>query len=266
MVPTTTGVAAPHSSPSAPTAGVVEAPAGMRLLVRFRPEATEAERADALRSVGGWVGATIPAPGVTRIALPGDANDAFGDGPAVAATLARHPAVASAELDRVVRLAFDPNDSYYKRDPYTDLGQWGIRKALVDKAWDSARGSASVTVALLDTGVDPDHPDLKGALVPGEVLVSQPSSECSPGATKDDNSHGTHVAGIVGATGNNGTGIAGVAFGVKLMPLKVLDCTGVGSLSDVAEGLVWAVDHGAKVINLSLGSPFDSNTLRDAYT
>ncbi|MBI2774120.1 MAG: S8 family serine peptidase [Chloroflexi bacterium] len=257
--------AAGHA-PAQAASAVPAATAGMRILVRFAAGSTDAQRADAVRSVGGWVETQIPAIGVTRIALPGGADDAFGDGDAVAAVLAKHPAVASAELDRSVRLAFEPNDTYWATDPYTSLGQWGLRKAFVDKAWDTVRGSANVTVAILDTGVDGTHPDLVGALVPGTTFVVQPSSECAVGTTSDDNSHGTHVAGVVGATGNNGTGIAGVAFGVRIMPLKVLDCTGQGNLSDVANGMIWAVDHGARIVNLSLGSAFDSPTLRSAVT
>jgi subtilisin family serine protease len=239
---------------------------GMRLLVTFRPGAGAADVADAVRSVDGWIDATIPALGVARIALPGGSADAFGDGDAVARVLAQHPAVASAEHDATVRLAFTPNDAYYTTDPYASLGQWGIRKALVDRGWDLVRGSPSITVAILDTGIDPDHPDLAGATVPGAAFITQPSSGCEAGVTRDDNSHGTHVAGIVAANGNNGSGVAGVAFGSKVMGMKVLDCTGVGSLSDVANGLVWAVDQGAKVVNLSLGSPFDSSTLRSAVS
>jgi subtilisin family serine protease len=238
----------------------------MHILATFKGGSTEADQADAVRSVNGWIDMTIPALGIARIALPGDANDAFGDGDAVARVLAAHPAVASAELDSTLRLTFDPNDAYYFTDPYVGLGQWGIRKALVDKAWDLVRGSPTVTVAVLDTGVDPAHPDLVGALAPGETFVSQPASACDPTSRKDDNSHGTHVAGVIGATGNNATGVAGVAFGVKVMSLKVLDCTGVGALSDVATGMVWAVDHGARIVNLSLGSPFDSAALRSAVT
>jgi subtilisin family serine protease len=249
---------------SSTAAAATHPSAGMRILVRFRAGASDADKADAIHSVGGWIDGEIPAIGVTRIALPGDANDAFGDGPAVAAVLATHPAVAAAELDRTMRLSFDPNDPYYANDPYVNLGEWGIRKAFVNSAWDKVRGSASVTVALLDTGVDAGHPDLQGALVPGTTFVSQPSSGCDPSSTIDDNSHGTHVAGIVGATGNNGAGIAGVAFGVKLMPIKALDCTGLGSLSDVAQAMIYAADHGARIINVSLGSPFDSTTMHSA--
>lgn len=236
----------------------------MRILVRFAEGASEAERADAVRSVGGWIEQEIPAIGITRIALPGDANDAFGDGPAVAAVLAAHPAIAHAEYDGSVRLLFEPNDTYYRSDPYSGLGQWGIRKAFVDKAWDKLRGSDGVTVAILDTGIDAQHPDLISAVAPGQAFVSQPSSECDPAVQKDDNSHGTHVAGIVGASGDNGTGVAGVAFGVKVMGVKVLDCTGMGEVSDIANGIVWATDHGARILNLSLGTTQDSLTIRAA--
>lgn len=241
-------------------------PAGLHILVRFRADATDAQKADDIASVGGWVDGTIPQIGFTRVALPGDANDAFTDGDQTAALLASEPGVAQAELDHGVHLQFDPNDQYYWNDPITGLGQWGIRKAFVNGAWDRVRGSVAVTVAVLDTGVDSGHPDLQGALVPGATFVSQPSGDCDPSSTVDDNSHGTHVAGIVGANGNNGIGIAGVAFGVKVMPIKVLDCDGQGSLSDVATGITYAADHGARIVNLSLGSPFDSTALHAAVT
>ncbi len=236
---------------------------GARILLRFRAGATDAEKARAIATVGGWVDMQMPQIGLTRIAVPaGIALDAA----ATTAALVKDPAVALAELDRSVGLKLDPNDPYYATDPITGLGEWGIRKALVNSAWDSRRGSAAVTVAVLDTGVDPGHPDLQAALVPGTTFVSQPSAGCDPNATQDDNSHGTHVAGIVGASGGNSIGIAGVAFGVKVMSVKVLDCVGLGSLSDVAQGMIWAADHGARIVNLSLGSPFDSTALQSSVT
>jgi subtilisin family serine protease len=233
-----------------------------RLLVRFHAGASAAEQAAAIASVGGRIDAVIAPLGIVRIALP--RNDVLSDAVSPLEVLRSRPAVEFAEIDGTVRLAFEPNDEHYLTHPAATDGQWAIRKAFVDKAWDTARGAASVTVAVMDTGVDATHPDLIAALVPGNTFVSQPDDECIAGTTRDDNSHGTHVAGIVGATGNNTEGIAGVAFGVRLMPVKVLDCTGTGNLSDVANGLVWAVDNGAKVINLSLGSVSDSPTLRSA--
>jgi len=240
------------------------AAAGPRLLVSFRSDASASARADAIASVGGRIDAELTALGVTRIVIEGTSADAYADAPAAAAILARHGAVVFAEHDSSVRIAFEPNDTYYRNDPYVSLGQWGIRAALIDKAWDVVRGSPAVTVAVLDTGVDAAHPDLVGALLSGTTYVSQPSSECVPETTRDDNGHGTHVSGIVGANGNDGRGVAGVAFGVRVLPVKALDCTGVGSLSDVAQAITWAVDRGARIVNLSLGSPFDSATLRSA--
>ncbi|MDE3113212.1 MAG: S8 family serine peptidase [Chloroflexota bacterium] len=255
---------APADVAALPSAGSLAVPsshpaAGARILVRFTSAATAADEATAIADVGGWVDAAMPQLDLTRIALPvGD------DGSAALIALEGDALVATAELDHRAALRFDPNDPYYATDPITGLGQWGIRKALVNTAWDQRRGSANVTVAVLDTGVDPGHPDLVSALVPGATFVSQPSTGCDPSATQDDDSHGTHVAGIIGASGNNGVGIAGVAFGVKIMAIKVLDCQGIGSLSDVAQGMVYAVDHGARIVNLSLGSPYDSTALQSA--
>ncbi len=225
-----------------------------RYLVRFAPSAASADRDAALRSVGGTVDGEIAPLGVTLVSLPAGADPT---------RLAGDTAVSALERDAPVHVAFTPNDPYYLTDPYTGLGQWGLRAASVDKAWDQVRGSPQVTVAAIDTGVDPNHPDLDGALVPGPTFLSAPSAGCGSGPN-DDNSHGTHVAGIIGANGNNATGIAGVAFGVKVMPIKALDCTGSGVLSDIAQAIVYAADHGARIVNISLGATEDSPTLRSA--
>ncbi|MGH2451734.1 MAG: S8 family serine peptidase [Candidatus Limnocylindria bacterium] len=252
----------------APAGATANAPGaaipGPRYLVRFAPDADEAARSAALASIGAIVDVEIPELRVTRIVVPADAGDVFGDEDAVAASLAAHPAVARAERDLSIRLRVEPNDPYYLTDPYSSLGQWGLRRIEAARAWDFVSGAPSIVVAVLDTGFDPAHPDLAGAIVPGTTFVSQPSSECASGATQDDSSHGTHVAGIIGATRGNSVGVAGIASGVKLMPVKVLDCTGVGSMSDVSRGIVWATDNGARIVNISLGSPADVATLRDA--
>ena len=248
---------------SAPVAAAVP-PNAPRLLVRFAPGASAAARAAAVAAVGGTIDRDLPALGAARIAITDEAADLFGDTPAAVAVLAADPAVAHVEADRVLRSSFTPNDSLYQTDPGFGLGQWGLRKAQLDGAWDVVRGSAAITVAIIDTGIDGSHPDLAGAIVPGTTFVSSPSSGCTPGTTFDDNGHGTHVAGIVGANGNNGQGIAGVAFGVRILPVKALDCQGTGLLSDVASAITWAADQGARVINVSLGSDADSTILHNA--
>lgn len=255
----------------APSVAASDAPAALtvpidapRILVRFRPEASAAARAAAVVAVGGTIDRDLPALGAARIAITDQASDLYGDTPAAVAILARDPAIARVEADRVIRTSFTPNDSLYLTDPSFGLGQWGLRKTQVDRAWDVVRGSAAITVATIDTGVDASHPDLAGALLPGTTFVSSPSQGCTAGTTFDDNGHGTHVAGIIGANGNNGQGIAGTAFGVRVLPVKALDCQGTGLLSDVASGITWAADQGARVINISLGSDSDSPTLHDA--
>jgi subtilisin family serine protease len=130
--------------------------------------------------------------------------------------------------------------------------------AHVPAAWDVAVTGATTTVAVLDTGVDLDHPDLAPNLVAGFDEVNQDSSPA------DDNGHGTEVAGLIGAATNNGSAMSGVAWNARVMPVKVLGADGTGSDADLARGIVWATDHGAKVINMSLGRPGASNLLDQA--
>ena len=221
-----------------------------------------AQRAAVVASVGGFVDQEIGALGLVRIAIPADGSDSYGDGPAIAAFVAKQPGVASAEFDSTVRVEFTPNDQFFTNDPYVQLGQWGLRKAQVDRAWDVVRSSA-IKIAVIDTGVDPNHPDLVGALLPGRTFVTNLTTGCAR-VDNDDNSHGTHVTGIIAASANNGVGIAGVAFGAKILPLKALDCDGSGLLSDVAQAIVYATDQGARILSISLGSGSDASTLRSA--
>ena len=249
----------PHTATTAvvPT----EAP---RIIVRFDSAAGESARYSAIASVGGRIDAWLAADDV-RITLPVDAADVSGDGAGLAVLkLSGHPAVASAQLDARASLSFTPNDTLYLTDPQFGVGQWGIRQAQVDKAWDVVRGSPSLIVAVVDTGIDANHPDLAGVALPGATFVSAADPSCPPGSTVDDNGHGTHVAGLIAANGNNGQGIAGVAFGVRILPVKALDCQGAGLLSDVSRGIVWAADHGARIINISLGSDAELFTMHDA--
>jgi thermitase len=135
--------------------------------------------------------------------------------------------------------------------------QWNLRKINTETAW-QANQSNEVIVGVVDTGVDLSHPDLQGHLADGLNIVS-------PGASpQDDVGHGTHVAGVIAALTNNQMGVAGMTYGGRVMPVKALDSTGAGSTYSVSQGIIWATDHGAKVINMSLGNYADSNFLKDA--
>jgi len=139
---------------------------------------------------------------------------------------------------------------------------WGLQYGLVNirapQGWDLSTGSAAVTIAIVDTGVDFGHADLASKLVAGYDFVNNDSNP------QDDNGHGTHVAGIAAASSNNGTGVAGVSWGARLMPVKVLDFAGRGTYSATADGVLWAMNHGAQVVNLSLGGSFPGSVLEDA--
>ncbi|GAA1597054.1 hypothetical protein GCM10009828_023220 [Actinoplanes couchii] len=131
-------------------------------------------------------------------------------------------------------------------DPYRDQ-QWDLAKIRTTDAWARSTG-AGVTVAVIDSGVDADHPDLKDNVLSGYDAVTDKA-----GPTTDGHGHGTHVAGTIAAVTGNEVGVTGIAPDVKILPVKVLSDSGSGNMSDTAEGIVWAADHGAQVINMSLG-------------
>ncbi len=131
--------------------------------------------------------------------------------------------------------------------------QWALDRVPYESTWHSTNG-AGVTVAVVDTGVAAAHEDLNGAVLAGTDLAADKSQVDPAGkGMVDPAGHGTHVAGIIAAHVNNGRGIAGAAPGAKILPVRVLDAHGTGYSDDVANGIIWAADHGARVINLSLG-------------
>ena len=134
--------------------------------------------------------------------------------------------------------------------------QWGLDALGASAAWTVTRG-AGVIVAVVDTGVAP-APDLAGRLLAGWNVIA------GSDAAADDNGHGTHVAGTIAEVEGNGVAEAGVAPEASILPVKVLAADGTGSDADVAAGIVWAADHGARVVNLSLGGDEASTVLADA--
>ena len=127
--------------------------------------------------------------------------------------------------------------------------QWGLDLINAPEAWARGAKGAGAVIAVIDTGVDLNHPDLRGRLVGGIDLVAG-ETDC-PRGPQDEHGRGTHVAGIAAAATDNGIGIAGVAPRARIMPVRVLDAEGVGSIEDIAAGIRWAADNGAHVLNLS---------------
>lgn len=146
-----------------------------------------------------------------------------------------------------------PNDLLY-REQY----QWNLPVIQTEAGWDITKGDEKIIIAVVDTGVDLNHPDLRKRLTKGyNVLENNDYPD-------DDNGHGTHVAGIIASETNNREGIAGITWYNKIMPIKAMGAEGYGSTFDIAKGIIWAADHGAKVINLSLGNYHPSSLMKEA--
>lgn len=183
----------------------------------------------------------------------------------IVAIYSRNPNVEYAEPNFTVSALMIPNDPYYSYQWHLDNPVYG--GIHMQSAWDVQSGKPSVIVAVVDTGVAYENygrkyklaPDLANtSFVPGYDFVNKDSHP------NDDEGHGTHVTGTIAQSTNNNLGVAGVAFNVSIMPIKVLNAAGSGTDTDVADGIYFAADHGAAVINLSLGATSPSTTLENA--
>ncbi len=171
----------------------------------------------------------------------------------VLASLRRDSGIEFAERDGVAQAAFVPNDTYISSG-----AEWHLGKISAPQAWDFTVGGTNTIIAILDSGINANHPELVGRILPGYNFVSGTND------TSDDFGHGTAVAGTAIAAGNNGIGIAGVAFGCSVLAVKVVNSSGFAAYSAVADGIKYAVDHGARVINLSIAGSSASSTLQAA--
>lgn len=173
------------------------------------------------------------------------------------AELEAQPGVAYAEPNYVMHATGTPNDPWFSR-------MWALQGgagADIDapQAWKFTTGSRAIRVAVVDTGVTTTHSDLAANIGPGGWDFVDNDSDPS-----DPHGHGTHVAGTIGATGDNGIGVSGVNWETSLMPLRVLGTDGSGSTSTIANAIAHARSKGADVVNLSLGGPYYSRLLSDA--
>ncbi len=190
-----------------------------------------------------------------QVSIEEEYNVTFADEPSVAGIYV----VYTNDESKVEELTSDNNVSVEVDKPVKLLAQttdWGVTRIGADKTWSESTGSG-VIVAVIDTGVQLDHPDLVGQITTGYDFINFDDQ------ANDENGHGTHVSGIIAAA-NNGSGTVGASYSVQIMPLKVLNADGWGYLSDVAKAIYYAADHSARVVNMSLGSSSDSSVVKDA--
>ncbi|MFM8788927.1 MAG: S8 family serine peptidase, partial [Chthoniobacterales bacterium] len=219
-----------------------------RVLVKPADGADEAAVQGSLKAAGAREIGRVPQIGVRILQVPAQAEAR------VIAALSNNPNIEFAEPDYIANIILTPNDPYYS------AYQWHLPKVSAPSAWDTTTGSSAVTVAVVDSGVQANHPDLVGRVLAGYDFVNNDSDPA------DDNGHGTAVAGVAAAQGNDGIGVAGAAWNVAILPVKTMNSSGSGSHSAIANGITYSADRGAKIINLSLGGTTSSSTLQNAVS
>jgi subtilisin family serine protease len=220
-------------------------PIADELLVGFRGGVTPAAAEGTYRRHGGFRLGEIRRLNVHRIRVPAPALGA------VERALRHDPHVKFVERHRLLPPDLDANDPLFRH-------QWHLTRIGAHAAWDITPGARDVVIAILDTGVDPQHEDLRDRLVPGWNFYDNNAD------TSDVYGHGTKVAGAAAAAGDNGLGIASPSMASAVMPIRVTGTHGWASDWAIAQGLMWAVDHGARVMNLSFAGVAESSTILNA--
>ncbi|MFC1657373.1 S8 family serine peptidase [Candidatus Moduliflexota bacterium] len=182
---------------------------------------------------------------VRRVRVPAHALEK------VKAALSKNPNISFVEENFIAEASFIPNDQYFST-------QWHLPKISAPEGWDLATGSTDTPIAIIDSGVDPDHPDLTGKLIPGYNFLTESTD------THDVRGHGTAVAGSAAAQTDNATGVAGVAGDSPIMPLVVLNADNWATYYDMARAITYAADQGVPVMNISLAGSSSSSALQNA--
>jgi serine protease len=240
------------------------------IIVKFKPGVSDEVIDSVNRRHGSSVISTSRFAGFKRLRIPGRKTVAE-----MVEIYKRNPNVEYAEPNFIAHAFMVPNDEYYGY-------QWHMGQISMEQAWDITSGHLSVIVAVIDTGVafeDYTEPGVpignSGKFTGGAVFSLAPDlsdTNFVPGYDfvndddhpNDDEGHGTHVAGTIAQSTDNGIGVAGVAYNTSIMPIKVLDSSGSGTYSDIADGIYFAANNGAKIINMSLGGSIGSITLENA--
>lgn len=204
-----------------------------RLLVKFNSNIGSTHAQQIIAALGARDDSEVHGAGVHILELPYQANER-----AFLNAFKSRAEVEFVELDSLIapqQLA--PNDPLFP--------SWFLQKIDAPNAWPITTGSSNITIAILDTGVETSHPDLAPKIVPGRNVYNNNDD------VRDVYGHGTPVAGVAGAASNNGIGVASVAWGCGIMPVRISDLDGMAAASTIASGLTWAADHGARVANVS---------------
>jgi len=231
-----------------PTVNAPAGPAPDQVVIQFAPHSSEDERAAFVKSIGGTVVKKIGS--LNTVVVKVSKETAKKPLPKSQVFTKSEPDYYVSALDNITT----PNDPDFAQ-------QWALPAIGAPEAWAQMPANApKVTVAVIDSGICANNPDLTGRILAGWDFIDNDA------VPQDDYGHGCEVSGVIAANLNDGIGIAGVAPNAQIMPLRVLDANGVGSYSDVAAAIVYAADHGAQVINMSLGGSSPSSVLQDAVT
>lgn len=223
-----------------PTARVAD-----ELLVTLRPGVAKQKARDIYHRNGADIVDEAPRINTHLIRVPAPALEA------VRRALSRRPEFDAVEPNYIAEGSYTPSDERYP-------SQWHLPGISAPQGWDISTGSDMVPIAVIDSGVDPNHPDLSVKLLPGYNFVQENAD------TRDVLGHGTMVAGTAAALGDNLTGVAGVAWQNPVMPLVVLNSSNWATYYDIARAIIYAADNGVRVINISIGGSSSSTTLQNA--